>query len=108
MENLNRLEPETIEASGIDEAIAALRFVIHIRFDKVILYIFSLFFHHSVASAGTDKHPEKRMKAAFKAFEAGNMPRIKAENPSMRLSQWKQLLFKEWLKSPENPHNAPQ
>lgn len=27
IENLNRLEPETIDASGIDEAIAALRFV---------------------------------------------------------------------------------
>lgn len=31
VENLNRLEPETIVASGIDEAIAALRFVIFIR-----------------------------------------------------------------------------
>lgn len=62
---------------------------------------------NSVASAA-DKHPEKRMKAAFKAFEAANLPRIKAENPSMRLSQWKQLLYKEWLKSPENPLNAPQ
>lgn len=28
MENLNRLDPETIEASGIDEAIAAMRFVV--------------------------------------------------------------------------------
>lgn len=65
-------------------------------------------FNYSVASSATDKHPEKRMKAAFKAFEAANLPRIKSENPSMRLSQWKQLLFKEWLKSPENPHNAPQ
>lgn len=27
VENLNRLEPETIDASGIDDAIAALRFV---------------------------------------------------------------------------------
>lgn len=27
MENLNRLDPEAIEASGIDDAIAALRFV---------------------------------------------------------------------------------
>lgn len=50
-----------------------------------------------------DKHPEKRMKAAFKAYEAANLPRIKAENPSMRLSQWKQQLFREWQKAPENP-----
>lgn len=52
-----------------------------------------------------DKHPEKRMKAAYKAYEAANLPRIKAENPSMRLSQWKQLIFREWAKSPENPLN---
>lgn len=35
MENLNRLEPETIDASGIDEAIAALRFVT-IAFDSPV------------------------------------------------------------------------
>lgn len=45
------------------------------------------------------------MKAAFKAFEAANLPRIKAENPSLRLSQWKQLLQREWAKSSENPMN---
>lgn len=52
-----------------------------------------------------DKHPEKRLKAAFKAYEAENLPRIKAENPSMRMSQWKQILFKEWTKSSQNPLN---
>lgn len=55
--------------------------------------------------AAGDKHPEKRLKAAYKAYEADNLPRIKAENPSMRLSQWKQMLFKEWTKSPQNPLN---
>lgn len=60
-----------------------------------------------MAELATDKHPEKRLKAAFKAFAAANMARIKAENPSQRLSQWKQILFKEWQKSPDNPLNAP-
>ncbi|XP_055321868.1 coiled-coil domain-containing protein 124 [Sitodiplosis mosellana] len=83
IENLNRLDPDAIEASGIDEAIKAL----------------------SMAEGAADKHPEKRLKAAFKAYEAENLPRIKAENPSMRLSQWKQILFKEWTKSPQNPLN---
>lgn len=46
------------------------------------------------------------MKAAYKAFEAENMKKIKAENPTMRMSQWKQMLHKEWTKSPENPINA--
>lgn len=68
--------------------------------------MFSFGYFNSVASKdGADKHPEKRLKAAYKAYEAENMPRIKAENPSMRLSQWKQLLFREWTKSPQNPLN---
>lgn len=52
-----------------------------------------------------DRHPERRMKAAFTAFEEVNLPRLKQENPNMRLSQLKQLLKKEWMKSPENPMN---
>lgn len=58
-----------------------------------------------MGDTATDRHPEKRLKAAFKAYESENLPRIKAENPSMRLSQWKQILFKEWTKSPQNPLN---
>lgn len=33
------------------------------------------------------------------------MTRIKQENPTLRLSQLKQILKKEWMKSPENPLN---
>ncbi|PIO66325.1 hypothetical protein TELCIR_11967 [Teladorsagia circumcincta] len=53
-----------------------------------------------------DKHPEKRMRAAYLAFEEAQLPRLKQEHPTYRLSQLKQLLKKEWLKSPENPLNA--
>jgi len=60
----------------------------------------------SIANDEEDRHPEKRMKAAYKAFETENMNRIKLENPTLRLSQWKQLLHKEWVKSPDNPMNA--
>jgi len=45
------------------------------------------------------------MKAAYTAFEEKNLPRLRKENPNMRLSQVKQLLHREWLKSPENPLN---
>ncbi|CAD7084650.1 unnamed protein product [Hermetia illucens] len=82
-ENLNRVMADTVIATNVDEAIAAL----------------------SVSDTSDDKHPEKRMRAAFKAFEAENLPRIKAENPTLRLSQWKQILMKEWNKSPDNPMN---
>lgn len=52
-----------------------------------------------------EKHPEKRMKAAYAAYEELNLPRLKQENPNMRLSQLKQMLKKDWMKSPENPMN---
>ncbi|XP_039598445.1 coiled-coil domain-containing protein 124-like, partial [Polypterus senegalus] len=83
-ENINRIIPEegSVEARTIEDAIAVL----------------------SVADQ-LDRHPERRMKAAFTAFEEVNMPRLKQENPNMRLSQLKQLLKKEWMKSPDNPMN---
>ena len=83
LENINRLQVEGEEARTVEEAISVL----------------------SVKETEVDKHPEKRMKAAFAAFEEANMARIKAENPTLRLSQLKQILRKEWMKSPENPAN---
>ncbi|XP_046999876.1 coiled-coil domain-containing protein 124 [Schistocerca americana] len=82
-ENINRVVVEGDEARNIDEAIAVLS-------DKT--------------SVG-DKHPEKRLKAAYTEFEEANLPRIKMENPTLRLSQLKQILRKEWMKSPQNPLN---
>lgn len=84
-ENINRVVPEegTVEARTIEDAIAVL----------------------STGPEDLDRHPERRMKAAFTAFEEANMPRLKKENPNMRLSQLKQQLKKEWAKSPENPLN---
>ncbi|XP_078526203.1 coiled-coil domain-containing protein 124 [Lissotriton helveticus] len=83
-ENINRrvLEEGTVEARTVEDAISVL----------------------SVAEE-LDRHPERRMKAAFAAYEELSMPRLKQENPNMRLSQLKQLLKKEWMKSPENPLN---
>lgn len=83
-ENINRIIPEegTVEARTIEDAIAVLS-----------------------TKEDLDRHPERRMKAAFAAFEEANMARLKMENPNMRLSQLKQLLKKEWTKSPENPLN---
>lgn len=45
------------------------------------------------------------MKAAYNAFEDKRLAELKIENPTLRLSQLKQLVFKEWQKSPENPLN---
>lgn len=84
-ENVNRIIPEegTEEARTIEDAIAVL----------------------STGPEDLDRHPERRMKAAFASYEEANMPRLKMENPNMRLSQLKQQLKKEWMKAPENPLN---
>lgn len=83
-ENRNRRPPDegALEARSVEEAIAAL----------------------SVA-APSERHPERRLRAAFAAFEELQLPRLKQQNPNMRLSQLRQLLRKEWMKSPENPMN---
>jgi len=52
-----------------------------------------------------DRHPEKRMKAAYLEFEERELPKLNAEYSNMRLSQLKQMLRKEWQKSPDNPMN---
>ena len=52
-----------------------------------------------------DRHPEKRMKAAYLAFEERRLVEFKLEYPTLRMSQLKQMIFKEWQKSSENPLN---
>ncbi|XP_076009718.1 coiled-coil domain-containing protein 124 [Genypterus blacodes] len=84
-ENVNRIDPEedVEEAKTIEDAISLL----------------------STQPEEVERHPERRMKAAYNAYEEASMPRLKMENPNMRLSQLKQMLKKEWVKSPENPLN---
>lgn len=82
-ENLNRVMADVQVATNIDEAIAVLK----------------------MSATDEDRHPEKRMKAAYKAYEDAQLPMIKADNPSLKLSQLKQIIFKNWQKSPENPLN---
>lgn len=85
-ENFNHVMADVHVASNIDQAISVLK----------------------VADNDEDRHPEKRMKAAFKAYEDAQLPIIKAQNPSLKLSQLKQIIFKDWQKSPENPLNRHQ
>lgn len=82
-ENVNRIFLEGEHARSVDEAIGLL----------------------SIKDPEVDMHPEKRMKAAYLAFEEKYLPVLKQENPNLRLSQLKQLLKKDWSKSPENPLN---
>jgi hypothetical protein len=45
------------------------------------------------------------MRAAYQAYEDANIPRMKLDHPTLRLSQIKQLLKRDWQKAPENPLN---
>eukprot|EP00347_Sterkiella_histriomuscorum_P017362 403349673 len=67
-----------------------------------------------------DKHPEKRMKAAFQKFEDERVSELKREYPTLKMSQikekvWKEVIFQivfnvyfQWKKSPLNPMNQQQ
>jgi hypothetical protein len=41
----------------------------------------------TTSATGIERHPEKRMKSAWAAFEERELPILKAENPHLRLSQ---------------------
>ena len=56
------------------------------------------------SSAG-DNHPEKRVKAAFNAYCEANLADLKMEKPGLRANQYKEILWKQFQKSPENPMN---
>ena len=92
VENINRAEQLRIEEEGILEAR---------NIDDAIGVL-------SIAQGNTtsiDRHPEKRVKSAYKEFEEKRYPDVKADNPTLKHSQIKQILQKEWKKSPQNPLN---
>lgn len=87
--NDNKDTPE-LSASGIDDALAALALTGR---------------EGGVQTKDIDKHPERRIKAAYAAFEERRLPEMRKEEPGLRLQQMKNLIFKEFQKSPENPMN---
>lgn len=80
-ENINRIQVDGEEARSVTEAISLL------------------------STKDEEQFSKKKVKAIFAAFEAAHFPRIKAENPNLRLSQLKEVLQKEWMRSKENPFN---
>lgn len=79
LEPNRNFESDVVEASNVDAAIAALE---------------------GVAEGNTG---DKKM--TFKQFEAENAERIKLENKGLKHSQIKELVWKEWERSPDNPKN---
>ncbi|SBT74835.1 conserved protein, unknown function [Plasmodium malariae] len=77
-EEMNHCD-EYINATGIDDVISALD---NVSFEKT-----------------------KSVKAAYKMFEEENLPLVKEEHKGLKLSQYKQILWKQFKKSADNPMN---
>lgn len=75
--NSNTLD--AVDAHDIDEALAALDMSNDRGVDKV------------------------NLKAAFEAFSEAEMVRVRQEKPGLKLSQYRELVWKSWQKSPSNP-----
>ncbi|CAN6937131.1 unnamed protein product [Brassica oleracea var. botrytis] len=63
--NMNR-DDSLIEARTVDEALAKMTVADNLP---------------------VDRHPEKRLKASFKAFEEAEIPRLKEEKPGITHTQ---------------------
>ena len=83
-----KTEP-ALAATGIDDALDAL----------------AIATTGNAADEKVDRHPERRFKAAYAAFEARRLPEIEKENPGLRRNQRVELVRKEFDKSDENPFN---
>lgn len=76
-----------LNASGIDNALDALSLTSANSSEKI------------------DRHPERRFKAAYAAYEARRMPELEEEHKGLRKKQREDMIRKEFERSPENPFN---
>lgn len=77
----------TLNATGIDNALDALSLTSANPSEKI------------------DRHPERRFKAAYAAYEARRMPELEEEHKGLRKKQREDMIRKEFERSPENPFN---
>ncbi|KAG7096606.1 hypothetical protein E1B28_004023 [Marasmius oreades] len=89
---------ESYAATGIDNALDLLE-VVNAKADKASI---------GTQAAGIERHPERRFKAALEAYHEREMPKLKVDHPGLRLQQYKDLLYKQFQKSPDNPFNQSQ
>ncbi|KAH9977040.1 hypothetical protein BGW80DRAFT_1456404 [Lactifluus volemus] len=80
-----------LSATGLDNALDLLA-VVNAKTDKASV---------GNQAAGIERHPERRFKAAFNAYVESELPNIRAEQPGLRLQQYKASI----PKVPENPFN---
>ncbi|KAB5532756.1 hypothetical protein GE09DRAFT_1145850 [Coniochaeta sp. 2T2.1] len=82
-------QPGALNASGIDNALDALSLAT------------------APDAAKVDRHPERRFKAAFAAFEERRLREMDSDGSGqgLRQNQKREKIRKEFEKSPENPFN---
>jgi len=88
-------EVESFSATGVDAALELLE-VVNAKKDKASV---------GTQAANLEKHPERRFKATFEAYQERELPNLRKEHPGLRLQQYKELIYKQFQKSPENPFN---
>ncbi|ESK92188.1 hmg-box variant [Moniliophthora roreri MCA 2997] len=88
-------EVESYAATGIDNMLDLLE-VVNAKTDKASV---------GAQAAGIERHPERRFKAAFEAYSERELPQLRKDYPGLRLQQYKDLLYKQFQKSEENPFN---
>lgn len=86
---------ESFSASNIDDALDLME-VVTAKTDKASV---------GTMASGLERHPERRFKAAFEAYMERELPELKKDYPGLRLQQYKDLMFKSFQKSPDNPFN---
>ncbi|WWC92365.1 uncharacterized protein L201_007322 [Kwoniella dendrophila CBS 6074] len=89
-------ETPELSAQGIDEMLEAMELV-NQKTDKASL--------GAKAAISIDAHPERRFKAAFEAYYERELPILKEEHKGLRLNQMRDIIYKQFQKSPENPFN---
>ena len=75
----NVLQDDALDLTGLDSAVEAL------------------------SSGLNEKHP--RMKAIYTAYYNAQLPVMKEELPGLKLSQYKERIYENFQKAPENPNN---
>jgi len=102
----DRKTATSLEARNIDDALAALSLASSggdIPEGLGGTGATSLAEAKKLADMADDAHPERRMKASFERFKQHELPLLKEEYPSLKMSQHLEMLKRKWDKSPENP-----
>jgi hypothetical protein len=103
VENTNKADDVAVDARSLTEAVEALAHVGLGSADGGRTSPGLGGLGGSGSGGGGDAHPERRMKAAWLAYEEKHLPLLRMEKPGLKQSQYKDMLWRQWQKSSDNP-----